>query len=274
LIAEFSDYQESAMREARENESSLENSAELTPARIVGLRTRTLAQAFAVAAVLALWAAPSTPAQDSSQSSAQSQNASQPAQSAAPNQPQMVDQSAPASESLAEAARKAKAAKAKNANGDAAQSSTTASPRVYSNENLGSLSSHGVSYVGGSGSSSSGSSSDGANNSGGVGSQAGNSAGAAAGGKNDESYWRGRAQEIRNQMADIDRQIERVQDDIAKNGAVTVDPSSGARQGVIMVEDRNAEIKHLQDKKADLQNSLDQLAEEGRKAGADSGWFR
>jgi hypothetical protein len=271
------DYQESAMREARENEMPLENSAELTAARIVGLRTRTLAQAFAVAAVLALWAAPSTPAQsaqDSSQSSAQSQHASQPAQSAAPNQPQMVDQSAPTSDSLAEAARKAKAAKAKNANGDAVQSSTTASPKVYSNENLGSLSSHGVSYVGGSGSSSSGSSSDSANNSGGAGSQAGNGSGAAAGGKNDESYWRGRAQEIRNQMADIDRQIERVQDDIAKNGAVSIDPSSGARQGVIMVEDRNAEIKHLQDKKADLQNSLDQLAEEGRKAGADSGWFR
>jgi hypothetical protein len=271
------DYQESAMREARDNEMPLENSAELTAARIVGLRTRTLAQAFAVAAVLALWAAPSTPAQsaqDSSQSSAQSQHASQPAQSAAPNQPQMVDQSAPTSDSLAEAARKAKAAKAKNANGDAVQSSTTASPKVYSNENLGSLSSHGVSYVGGSGSSSSGSSSDSANNSGGAGSQAGNGSGAAAGGKNDESYWRARAQEIRNQMADIDRQIERVQDDIAKNGAVSIDPSSGARQGVIMVEDRNAEIKHLQDKKADLQNSLDQLAEEGRKAGADSGWFR
>jgi len=43
---------------------------------------------------------------------------------------------------------------------------------------------------------------------------------------------------------------------------------------VIMVEDRNAEIKKLEDRKADLQNSLDQLAEEGRKAGADSGWFR
>jgi hypothetical protein len=265
------------MCEARENEMSLENSAELTAARIAGLRTRTLAQAFAVAAVLALWAAPSTPAQsaqDSSQPPAQSQSASQTAQPDASNQPQMVDQSAPASDSLAEAARKAKAAKAKNANGDAAQSGTTASPKVYSNENLGSLSSHGVSYVGGSGSSSSGSSSDNANNSGGAGSQAGSGAGAAAGGKNDESYWRGRAQEIRNQMADIDRQIERVQDDIAKNGAVSVDPSSGARQGVIMVEDRNAEIKHLQDKKADLQNSLDQLAEEGRKAGADSGWFR
>ena len=41
-----------------------------------------------------------------------------------------------------------------------------------------------------------------------------------------------------------------------------------------MVEDRNMEIKRLNDQKAELQKQLDDLAEEGRKAGADSGWFR
>jgi hypothetical protein len=263
------------MREALGNGVSLENSsatnAELTSAKLLGHRPRTFAQAFAVAAVLALWVAPpapaqsAQPAQDANQSSAQSSTGS--------SQPQMVDQSAPAQDSLAEAARKAKAAKAK-ASGDSATTAANTTPKVYSNENLGSLSSRGVSYVGsGNTSSGGGSNYSGSANSNGAAAQGGNSGGGASG-KNDETYWRGRAQEIRNQMADIDRQIERVQDDIAKNGAVTIDPQSGARSGVIMVEDRNAEIKRLQDKKADLQNSLDQLAEEGRKAGADSGWFR
>ncbi len=257
---------------------------ELTTTNLAGLRTRTVAQAFAVAAVLALVislvSAPSTPAQSSQ--AAQSQSASQSSaqsstQTSASNDPQMVDQSAPAADSLGEAARKAKAARAKSADGSAstAPSASSAAPKVYSNENLGSLSSHGVSYVGG----------DIANNSGDAATTQsaanGNSANnatsngkGAAGDKSGESYWRGQAQQIRSQMADIDRQILRIQDDIAKNGAVSIDPQSGARQGVIMVEDRNADIKKLEDRKADLQNSLDQLAEEGRKAGADSGWFR
>jgi hypothetical protein len=266
------------MREALANRVSLETAAsaghDRTATKIIGLRTRTVAQAFAVAAVLALWVAPATPAQsaqDAAQSSAQTQSASQSAQAADSSAPQMVDQSAPAADSLADAARKAKAAKTKSSD-TTATASTSGAPKVYSNENLGGLSSRGVSYVGSSSSSSS-STSDGAGNSDNS-TQSSATGGAAAPGKNEESYWRGRAQEIRNQMADIDRQIARVQDDIAKNGAVSVDPSSGARQGVIMVEDRNAEIKRLEDKKADLQNSLDQLAEEGRKAGADSGWFR
>jgi hypothetical protein len=42
----------------------------------------------------------------------------------------------------------------------------------------------------------------------------------------------------------------------------------------VMVEDRNTEIKHLQDQKDACQESLEQLADAGRKAGADPGWFR
>jgi hypothetical protein len=263
------------MRDALANPVPLEIQAsadrEITATKLAGIRTSTFAQAFAVAAVLALWVAPSTPAQSTQATQpAQSQNASTPAQPAASNDPQMVDQSAPAADSLGEAARKAKAAKAKSADGSTSSSAaaTAAGPKVYSNENLGSLSSHGVSYVG------SGNNADSAGtistNSGST--QSSGSGNAAS--KSDESYWRGQAQQIRSQMADIDRQISRIQDDIAKNGAVSIDPQSGARQGVIMVEDRNADIKRLEDRKADLQNSLDQLAEEGRKAGADSGWFR
>jgi hypothetical protein len=75
-------------------------------------------------------------------------------------------------------------------------------------------------------------------------------------------------------MAQCDQKISEIQDEITKHGAVTVDPMSGAQAGVIFVEDRNAQIKQVEHQKEGLQNQLDELAEEGRKAGADSGWFR
>jgi hypothetical protein len=49
---------------------------------------------------------------------------------------------------------------------------------------------------------------------------------------------------------------------------------SGASAGVIYIEDRNRQIKQIEEQKEKLQQSLEDLAEEGRKAGADSGWFR
>jgi hypothetical protein len=75
-------------------------------------------------------------------------------------------------------------------------------------------------------------------------------------------------------MAQCDQRISEIQDEIAKHGAVSVDPMSGAQAGVIFVEDRNAQIKQVERQKDGLQSQLDALAEEGRKAGADSGWFR
>jgi len=75
-------------------------------------------------------------------------------------------------------------------------------------------------------------------------------------------------------MAACDQRISEIQDEIAKHGAVSVDPMSGAQAGVIFVEDRNAQIKQVEHQKDGLQSQLEELAEEGRKAGADSGWFR
>ena len=178
---------------------------------------------------------------------------------AAQTEPQMQDQSAPPAESLGDAARKARAQKA-----------NASKPKVYTDDSVQNLSGHGVSVVG-----------DGAG--GGGSSYAGDAsarAGAGAGGQapatggNQEQYWRGRAAAIRNQMAQCDQKISEIQDDIAKHGAVTVDPMSGAQAGVIYVEDRNQEIKKVEQQKAGLQNQLEALEEEGRKAGADSGWFR
>jgi hypothetical protein len=174
----------------------------------------------------------------------------------------MQDQSAPAAESLGEAARRARAQKTKSAVG---------APKVYTDDKLSQLSGHGVSVVGdgnsGGGSSSGESSftSSGENSSGN---------GAASGGKNDEQYWRGRARAIHDQMAQCDQEISKLQDEIAKYGAVSVDPQSGAMQSIIYVNDRNAKIKQIEERKAGLQGQLEALEDEGRKAGADSGWFR
>ena len=196
-------------------------------------------------------ASSSAPAQASAQPPAQAktQTPSQP-------EPQMQDQSGPPAESLADAARKAKAQKA-----------TAAPGKVYTEEKLAGLSGHGVSTVG-SGSEGEGSS--------GYGDSNGNSGANAASptGKTDEQFWRGKAQAIRDQMAGLDRQIAAIQEEIKEKGAVTVDPMSGVQAGVIYIEDRNRQIKQIEDQKAKLQEQLEALAEEGRKAGADSGWFR
>lgn len=184
--------------------------------------------------------------------------AAAPAKAQAPSQSesQMQDQSAPPAESLADIARKSKADKAK--------STTT---KVYTEEKLAGLSGRGVSSVG-------------SGNSSGASSGAGNSYAnsgantAKPSGGNDESYWRGRAQAIRDQMAQLDQQIAGIQEDIKTKGAVTVDPMSGASAGVIYIEDRNRQIKDIEGQKAKMQDQLEALAEEGRKAGADSGWFR
>ncbi len=170
-------------------------------------------------------------------------------------QPQMQDQSAPAPQSLGEAARQARAQKTKSETG-----------KVYTEDKLSGLSGHGVSSVG-------------SGSQGGGGSFGGNpytNSGSTGSGSlaTNEAYWRGRANAIRSQMAQLDAQIAGIQQEIKKKGAVTVDPMSGAAAGVIYVEDRNMQIKQIEGQKEKLHEQLESLAEEGRKAGADSGWFR
>jgi len=174
---------------------------------------------------------------------------------AAPSEPQMQNQSAPPAESLGEAARRARAQKAK-----------TATAKVYSDDSVSTLSGHGVSVVG------DGKAGGGSSYSGNSYSSGGGAAQGSAGSQ--EAYWRGRANAIRSQMAACDQKISEIQDEIAKHGAVTVDPMSGAQAGVIFVEDRNAQIQQVQKQKEGFERQLEDLAEEGRKGGADSGWFR
>jgi chaperonin cofactor prefoldin len=89
-----------------------------------------------------------------------------------------------------------------------------------------------------------------------------------------EAYWRSKVRAIRNQIADVDQQIDVVRQQISKSGPATFDPTTGLTQNVIVVHDRNAELQQLERRKQNLEKQLDDLADEGRRAGANPGWFR
>jgi hypothetical protein len=211
--------------------------------------------------------APSAP---QSQATAPSPTAAQPQQGSRPNAqapaqqsagPQMQVVQGAQQESLADAARRTRAQKAK------------AAAKVVTDDDVSNLSSGGVSVVG-DGSSESGDYGSGGGSSYAAPSGGESSSGSGAAGDNGEKYWRGRAREIMNQIAATDQQISKLKDEIAKTGPTGVDPTTGLTQNVIIIHDRNAQLKQLEERKASLQKQLDDLADEGRRAGADSSWFR
>jgi len=177
---------------------------------------------------------------------APSSNSAEPQAGAA----QVSSQTQPPSQpdSLAEAARKAREKKAKQDSG-----------KVFTEDDMSKLPSHGVSVVGDADSSKS--SDSGYSNSNYAGNQ-------------EEAYWRSRARSLLNQMAAVDQQIEKVKDDIKKYGNGGFDPAKGLANNVIYVQDRQSQLERLQKQRQDLDKQMDQLQEEGRKAGAQSSWFR
>lgn len=173
-----------------------------------------------------------------------------PTRSQSQSQPQSQTPPEQKDGSVAEAARKAKAKKA-------------ASPqrKVFTDEDLSGMKKDGgVSVVGGSNTkkperaSASNSNDDYAPNS--------------------EEYWRKRSQPLLDQIAAVDQQIAQIREDIKKYGTGGIDVASGYKDGLAYVDDRNARIQSLEKKKSGLQKQLDDLAEEGRKAGAQPAWFR
>ena len=209
-------------------------------------------------------AAASAKTQGHSDASASSSTSTQPkTQNASGNEPQMESQEAPPAESLGEAARKARA-----------QKSAAPAAKVYTEDKVASLSGHGVSVVGDGNQSGDSSDAENAENSEREPNGTGPAKANPPSGNSDEKMWREKARAIHDQMAQIDERIGKIQEEIQKYGAVSFDPTTGLRQNVIYVEDRNAQIKQLEEQKAKLQSQLDSLEEEGRKAGADSGWFR
>lgn len=188
------------------------------------------------------------PARGQSQGTTQGQGSTQ-----AQTQMQPAEQP----DSLAEAARKAKEKKAKSE-----------PAKVYTEEEMSKLPTRGVSVVG-------------EENSGGAGGSEGMNSGGKPGGKavaqsgkSEETFWRGRARQLLDQMSATDQQIEKVKEEIKKYGNGGFDPSTGLGKNVIYVDDRQSQLTRLQKQRADLDKQMDQLQEEGRKAGVPSSWFR
>ena len=222
-----------------------------------GVRLRLHLTLFAIV-VLTIW--PGCAAFGQSQSAPPAQAQSQPqSQPQKPAEPQLQTVPGAPEVSLAEAARKVKAKNPK---------SSTA--KVMTDDDVSHLSGAGVSVVGGA-SPGSGDSHDGDTR---ASMSSGDAGSAAPSADNGEKYWRGRAREIMYQIEATEQQIASLKEEIAKAGPASFDPSTGLSQGVIIVHDRNAEMKQLEDRKQLLQKKLEDLADEGRKAGADSSWFR
>ncbi|HUE55728.1 MAG TPA: hypothetical protein VMO76_07835 [Candidatus Udaeobacter sp.] len=88
----------------------------------------------------------------------------------------------------------------------------------------------------------------------------------------DEKYWSGKAKEILDEMTAIDHEIAKTKDEIKKYGADGFDATS--RLGVVYVDNRASKVQGLEKRKSELEKKLDQLQEDGRKAGAAPEWFR
>ena len=166
-----------------------------------------------------------------------------PSQSADPAQPP------PKPDSLAEAARKAKEKKP-----------ASAKPKVYTEDDLSGMKGPGVSVVGET------------PKKGTRRSQPIDPDG--DGGQNQEEYWRGRARQILDAIAQTDDQIAQKKDEIKKLGSGGFDVTTGMKDNIAYIHDRNGQLKSLEKNKADLLQQLDELQEEGRKAGVPASWFR
>jgi len=187
----------------------------------------------------------------SDQSSSSTQQSSGPAQTPAQAQPATPDAPPQKQDSLADAARKAKANKPAPAKG-----------KVYTEDDLKGMKGPGVSVVGDP--------------------PRTKKAQRRAqpedpeddGGQNPEAYWRGRAQQFLDAIAQTDEQIAQKKEEIKKFGSGGFDVTTGMKDNIAYINDRNAQLKQLEAHKAELEKQFEELQDEGRKAGAPASWFR
>jgi len=202
-----------------------------------------LAMAWPFAAASAQ--ASSSPQQSSTQAQTQSQ-----AQPATPDQPPQKE------DSLAEAARKAKAKKPAPAKG-----------KVYTEADLAAMRGNGVSVVG----------EDKPAGVGGTGTEKADGktkTGVVPMSGQDEEYCRGKPRALLDEIAATDQEIAKTKDEIKKYGTSGFDITTGMKDNIAYINDRNWQLKALEKHKTDLEKQLDELRDEGRKAEASPAWFR
>src|SRR6266436_267506 len=87
-------------------------------------------------------------------------------------------------------------------------------------------------------------------------------------GTNTEAYWRDRARQFLDAIAQTDEQIAQKKEEIRKFGSGGFDVTTGMKDNIAYINDRNAQLKQLETHKADLEKQFEELQDEGRKAGA------
>lgn len=184
------------------------------------------------------------------QGQAQSQAQSQPATAQQPAAQQNQD-------SVADAARKAKQASSAGA------PDSSAPKKVYTNEDLRGMDRGDVSVVGNArGPAKSGQT--------------------ASNGPKDEKYWHDRMQKLRDQMAQVDRQIAQIESANqnqqpgtgGSNSSNPPPPPSAYTVGAHARGGNGPQLERLKERKAQIQQQIDQLEEEARRANVPPGWLR
>ncbi len=188
------------------------------------------------------------PQSDASPASQSSQQSSSQTQTQSQSQPPRKD------ESTADAAKKTEKEKAKP-------------KKVYTEEDLAGLRGNGVSVVGNDKPAAPGAAATSKAN-------GKTKTGVVPMSGQDEEYWRGKARGLLDRIAATEQRIEAKKDEIKKLGNGGFDITTGMKDNIAYIQDRNAQLQELEKHKADLQKQLDELQDEGRKVGAPSSWFR
>jgi hypothetical protein len=98
-----------------------------------------------------------------------------------------------------------------------------------------------------------------------------------------ERYWHNRAQQLRNRMAEVDHQIAELEASNqsqhpgsggSNSGNPPPPPPSAYTVGAHVRGGTSTPLERLKDRKAQLQQQMDQLEDEARQAGVPPGWLR
>jgi hypothetical protein len=91
--------------------------------------------------------------------------------------------------------------------------------------------------------------------------------------RQDESYWRNRAKQIRDRIASVDSEIKQLDEkrDSGKSDGVRIGYGTTTQYVLANFEDQR---KKLEKDRQDLENQMRALEEEARQAGAMPGWLR
>jgi len=90
----------------------------------------------------------------------------------------------------------------------------------------------------------------------------------------DQAYWHNRAQNLRNQIADVDRQIAEITAGSSQTTTTEGSTNSALGSNPIYLHGQGGRLNNLEARKKALLKQMEDLEEEARKAGVPPGWLR